>query len=507
MMLMLLLLSLLLHITTGSVYNVTPDDNYYPNTTCHHCQSLQHYLLNTTKYFTSNTQLLFLPGLHHLHTDLIIQNVHNISLIGSTTNGTTPDTVIQCNSSVGIVMTNITNLIVTNITVRSCLGNEYYNATLLIKQCTKVQLRHVVIEESHNSYGIVGINILGDSHFSYITNNVIIIIYNDVTVDMENHSLTIDHYHFNDINNTKVKVMVTFNQQTYKVKVSFVNLSIHFTYEIFDIYYNNTGLGKSIVIIKSCSFSNNHGYLLYIRSYTIQQGNAVWFENCSVLNHYINPPFTYPRVFVIQDGPDVHIANCSFNHNHNVIILTKMVFSWVFPFTRVTITNTNFSYSTGNVTEGFIELVNVNLHLKGPIIFKNISNSNSIIKLTAANITSSNYIEFANISTASIFAYELFHTYPVIYIEEHTKLNVTQNNVHSFVSHITTEPKLYEHPPCYFQYLSDVPLDDQYSFHNYSILLDDSNKWLVQRIVKNLPTTHCRWLPGSALKTAKCHLK
>ena len=104
-MLWLLLLLLWLHATTGSVYNVTPDDD--PNATCHHCHNLQHYLLNTTKYFNYNTQLLFLPGLHHLHTDLIIQNVHNISLIGSTTNGTTPDTVIQCNSSVGIVMTNV----------------------------------------------------------------------------------------------------------------------------------------------------------------------------------------------------------------------------------------------------------------------------------------------------------------------------------------------------------------------------------------------------------------
>ena len=95
----LLLLSSLLHITSCTVYTVTPDDHYYPNTTCHHCHNLQHYLLNITKYFTSNTQLLFLPGLHHLHTDLIIQNVHNISLIGSTANSTTLDTVIQCNSS------------------------------------------------------------------------------------------------------------------------------------------------------------------------------------------------------------------------------------------------------------------------------------------------------------------------------------------------------------------------------------------------------------------------
>ena len=112
-----LLLPLLhyVHIITSTVYTVTPDDHYYPNTTCHHCHNLQHYLLNVTKYFTSNTQLLFLPGLHHLHTDLTIQNVHNISLIGSTANGTTLDIVIQCNSSVAILMTNITNLTLSDI--------------------------------------------------------------------------------------------------------------------------------------------------------------------------------------------------------------------------------------------------------------------------------------------------------------------------------------------------------------------------------------------------------
>jgi len=219
-----LLLSCFLHIIFGTVYNVTPDDYYYPNATCHHYHNLQHYLLNTTKYFTSNTQLFFLPVLHHLHTDLIIQNVYNISLIGSTTNGTTPDIVIQCNSSVSIVMTNITNLKVTNITVRSCLGNEYNSATVLIKQCTNVQLSHVVIEESHNSYGIVGINVLGDSHFSYITNNAMRFAYSDSTVDREDHSLTLDHYYIN-VANGKFQCKIAFKlyQSTYKVVVFFQN--------------------------------------------------------------------------------------------------------------------------------------------------------------------------------------------------------------------------------------------------------------------------------------------
>ena len=117
-----LLLQSLLHITTCTVYTVTPD--YDPNTTCHHCHNLQHYLLNTTKYFTSNTQLLFLPGIHHLHTDLIIQDIHNISLIGNT-NGTTQDVVIKCESG-GTLIVNITNLVIRNMMYQECKVSKYF---------------------------------------------------------------------------------------------------------------------------------------------------------------------------------------------------------------------------------------------------------------------------------------------------------------------------------------------------------------------------------------------
>ena len=128
----LILATLLSNTATHTVYTVIPDDHYYPNTICHHCHNLQHYLLNITKYFTTNTQLLFLPGLHHLHTDLLVQNVHNISLIGSTANGTTRDTVIiQCNSLAGIIMSNITDLSMANLMIENChINNNFLNISL-----------------------------------------------------------------------------------------------------------------------------------------------------------------------------------------------------------------------------------------------------------------------------------------------------------------------------------------------------------------------------------------
>ena len=286
-MMWVLLLLVWIQNATGSVYTVVPADvHLYDNTTCHHCHKLQHYLLNITKYFTSNTQLLFQPGLHHLHTDLIIHNVHNISLIGGTTNGTIRDTAIQCNSSVGIVMTNITNLIVTNIAVRNCLGNK---AAVLINLCTDVQLRHVVIEESHNFYGIVGINIF------YITSNALNVIYNETLVDMENHSLSINHYHNNDINNTffQSKIMLKLMQQTYRVNVQL-------SHSIFqgltcataiNMTFKNDGLQQNYIAIKHCWFFNSYGKLINIevmeghKRQHVGLSDIVHIDNCKFFNN------------------------------------------------------------------------------------------------------------------------------------------------------------------------------------------------------------------------------
>ena len=207
----LLLLSSLLHITTCTVYTVTPDDHYYPNTTCHHCHNLQHYLLNITKYFTSNTQLLFLPGLHHLHTDLIIQNVHNISLIGSTANGTTLDTVIiQCNSSVGIVMSNITDLTMSNMIIRNCRTKssqvgirDFENdvtCVILLCSCFKVHMQCMEIYNTQLKTALVAYNILGTFTLSRIKSKEMRIVYTDnytnSSTKIEQATLNIKQFEF-----------------------------------------------------------------------------------------------------------------------------------------------------------------------------------------------------------------------------------------------------------------------------------------------------------------------
>ena len=189
------LAAFLLHTATHAVYTVTPDDHYYPNTTCHHCHNLQHYLLNVTKYFTSNTQLLFLPGLHHLHTDLIIQNVHKISLIGSTANDTTLDmAIIKCNSSIGITMSKISDLTMANLVIDSCkikknvlnIDRQIFWANgMILSHCYNVQLQNITVYRSDQYYrsALLVINLLGISSFINITSNGLKIEYNEVNGD------------------------------------------------------------------------------------------------------------------------------------------------------------------------------------------------------------------------------------------------------------------------------------------------------------------------------------
>ena len=92
-------LSLTCAAQTG-VFYVKPDSGNH----CVHqdCQDLNYYV---TKSLESNSKLFFLPGRYILQSDFIISRLNRISLIGtSAATNSTPNTIIQFNSSVSIVM-------------------------------------------------------------------------------------------------------------------------------------------------------------------------------------------------------------------------------------------------------------------------------------------------------------------------------------------------------------------------------------------------------------------
>ena len=272
--------------TTTTVYTVTPDDHYYPNTTCHHCHNLQHYLLNITKYFTSNTQLLFLPGLHHLHTDLIIQNVHNISLIGSTANGTTLNTVIiHCNSSVGIVITNVTKLTITNLVIENCtIKRNYLYAYVLtlsgmtLSQCYNIQLQDITVYGSDKS-AVLAVNILGNSSFVNLTSYGMIIEYNEIYVLNNYNKLLVENYQ-GLFTTHDTLITIHLYQYSYQVSIEICNADF-------------TGPG-----------SNHTDRLFKVMQRANTFRNSIHFNQCIFENFIYTNPWLSKNYFILNHHQD-----------------------------------------------------------------------------------------------------------------------------------------------------------------------------------------------------------
>ena len=280
-----LILSLsLLHVVTCNVYYVIPDDH---NTTCNRCHNLQYYQLNISEYFTAYTEIVFFPGLHHLYSNLIIQNVHNISLIGSRVNGSTLETVIQFVKLVSIVMNNVTNLTVKNLVISTCtttsgtpcslfylinktttkhyLRKQYYPhkqySSVIIEDCKNILMDHLQLTKVHDDieYSLVIANILGYSLISNILCHNIRIHYNETTMEKQNSTLSIDHYGMQNRYDEKFSVAISMQQISYRVVVRLSNTTIGYKRNVFMLIEHMSNV--SVVIITNCHFQFNYNQL------------------------------------------------------------------------------------------------------------------------------------------------------------------------------------------------------------------------------------------------------
>ena len=364
---------------------MTPDDHYYPNTTCHHCHNLQHYLLNITKYFTSNTQLLFLPGLHHLHTDLIIQNAHNISLIGSTANGTTLDTVIiQCNSSVGIVMTNITNLTMMNMVITGCKKLEKHTVNkvaVTIENCFDVILSwvHIYMENKDilHSYSLWAVNVLGKSKFSNFSCNKIILYYHDVQARNINNTLLIDHFQQVEHINTFLIIDFMIFQHSYQITTQLAHMMLQHQPKEF---LHGT-VSNNILYITDCQFLANQFPLFDIKVAINNDRSSITFINCKFFNNSNLTP-------LIKTDVNITIANCIFNGSSLIIQQLPKHDSYESVTTTLIIKNTQFincKYSKLNslIVTRHVNIIIVNCMFNGNSNVLQLSGHGSYKKITA----------------------------------------------------------------------------------------------------------------------------
>ena len=320
---LLLLSASLLHTTSSSVYYVIPDEHY---TTNNNTYTLQHYLNNTNKYFTSHTQLHFLPGQYYLNTDLIIQHVNNLSLIGNRTNEVI-NSVIKCTSPAGIVVVGSSNIVIANIVMNECgkgkrrttkISKAFHSTSLFITNSRFVSITHFYpAQRSRNcGYGLILMNVMGN--LTDINANFIVIWY-DNSASNNAYYLHVSHcqlYSNEYINgithaleiqrvNTSSDITITIKQCQFTTTLAILNLCIqcsgrstvmishcHFTapYGLIDncvdtLYYYSTGYYDSCtnIFYKMVCFNHRLHYYTHKRCGTSHVNGQVvynFYENC-----------------------------------------------------------------------------------------------------------------------------------------------------------------------------------------------------------------------------------
>ena len=525
-----LLLPLFQSATTGRVYIVTPDDHYYPNTTCHHCHNLQHYLLNTTKYFTSNTQLLFLPGLHHLHTDLIIQNIHNISLIGnSMANVTMPEAVIQSECDIskkGMVFVNITNLTIANMIINHCQGQfpNISQAAVLIKECNNVVMFSVHIHTRvswFTSCAVMVVNLVGNIHLSHITCHGIYLYCNVTSVYKTNSVVLINHYHLNTDDHCKfhlVNPLDVLVLQNSIVTLQISNMSVKSVLctpankQYMNVFHIT---GSVAVLIINCEFINNHffGVLLL---FTSSNSATLKFISCRFLNNAINFQLISVKAencstaqiiscvfqnnknsdnIISMTNVNTTISSSIFHDNQNVHEILHLTSNAVFESGTLILQSVDFyNNSIRNSTYSYlIQVTNIVFVLTGNLHFiKNVVSS-SLIQLGTYSVIIFNEGIMKFSENIAIYLIDFRYHSETISIAENTTLVFSKNHVCAIFG-----VSIMAFPPCIFQYFSNIPFNQRHlKDRNYLITFD--NNYIIKGCynIAIIPLTNCRWLPDS----------
>ena len=344
--------------------------------------TLQHYLNNTNKYFTSNTQLHFLPGQYYLNNDLIIQDVSNFSLIGNRTNEVI-NTIINCTSPAGIAVVGSSNIVIANIVMNEC-GNDYKSFMTNMYQHQGKHIKSLFVLDSKSItitylYSLWHQKLCGfelanalDSTLSNLVSNHLLIWYigNDNSTTNKRDTLFIENFQIYSVIRDIYALKIAWNNTAFDFQAIISNLSFMNDLALHIVCIQC--LGHNTIVINNCSFSDiytgediptaydynyeddyNYSYEDYINGnfkpiciheYSCmtkieihyyftnleidQIANKLLFSDCQFINN-----FRTARVLRVQVNHNYHwkvnthvqsviIYNCSFYNNKNTIFLS-----------------------------------------------------------------------------------------------------------------------------------------------------------------------------------------
>ena len=494
------LLILLIHATTPSIYYVRPEDDDIINIADIDTHILQHYVDNPVEYFTSNTQLRFLEGLHYFYKNLVVADVKNFSLVGSNT------TVIYSQFAI-IWLKNVDNITISNISIKR--NYSITSLLLLLKNCS-----NIYIQDSIFTCHSKDCSLLISDAFKVVTlHNVI----SDYLILQHNHSIghcntTVSKYTGLNTDNKTFTIRIELHQHDYKIKILLSEIKVKLNRAI--AIQSITKIGNNYIKLEKTTFTgvrSSDASIIYvwIKSQDEKLGNQlqladiICFDECYFIDIITEPILTESTTLIqlfasqkdfLSPYSIISITNCIFYKIKSLGILSSLVHE---PFWKprliISIQNTTFFRLTVHI---IMHIEGPDLILIGPVIFSEIK-SFTLIHTTNAQIYLQNYIEI------SLNQLSFCLKIQYVILRENSRLNISTN---TFIAFFLIADKMslylegYSQFWCVFQYInSQKNISKNLTYKNYSIVLENNlGEWVS---VGQFATKHCDWIDDSAFMT------
>ena len=480
---LLLMSSSVLNVTAHTLY-VTPDDY---QSDINDSNPLSHYLKNSSKYFTSNTLLYFLPGNYTLNKDLIIEDLVNITIIGNYC-------MIKCtNSFVGILMIRLVNITILNVEIIHCRKNYYssllnrkyfedvtsfdqprlqWNAALHLLHCVSITVTNVSITIETGTDGLLVINpkmrsvienvkiFVTASHlYSQFSTSNGMILFNYLQTNFSRlflRNFTYQQQYCLSTVNDNIFYMVFIYNERIEVYITRTTIKNLCNARAIYYYYNLMNEPHKLIFYNCKIYNNTASNLVQLHLFLFSVGSSLSTSrsrehsslrifNCTFYRNVNLSSIINVRSTSSDCALQLSVNECNFHHNHipNIIKQTSREVNWR-QLVTVVITSTVIFSNTFNEGHNLISMDNGVISFHKSIIINNIFYDN-IVKLSLSSM---------NIGSLYIFSNHARHILKIvetsyILIRKKSTLIATNNTVYSVLAQ-----ELYReetHTLCYFQ--------------------------------------------------------
>ena len=299
---------LLASAATQQVFYVSPDNSTNNSCPFQPCATLSQYLLdnNGSLPVVSNVEYHFLPGEHHLPTNMTLQYLHNFTMTGILSY-TVSAAVLFINLKEHVKIYNSINVTISNVVFKAYDKqydiDEHSICNVMLTNCFSCKVMNVTFSD----YGFCGTNLEGKSYFSNIVMGFTLYCYRGVFLYYEDNLQTVHH---NECTVVIDGIMMYGNGSSKSSINSYFVPAIHILLPNYSMKF---------VISNSC-FQSMSQTVMYIDGGFYTTNIAVWITNCHFEDNKHSGQHTIVslmRITLPDFNAELILLNCNFFGNQD----------------------------------------------------------------------------------------------------------------------------------------------------------------------------------------------